>query len=528
MKCTISEQLDSYIQDRLSPLESQKFEKHVEQCVYCQNQLAGIYETLPVLDIQLEEAPLLSEAFTKGILHQLNDKRRMRATRKIRWGTVWKAVAVSFIGFLLVLSLSAFLSPTLANYVKSFFMTTRGDQGLKHAAEMGMSTPHDVRIVDQGITLHIQEVLADTERVAVVCDVLDANGQSLVGRDDVDLIKGIKLTDVTGQTEIGSWTYKMIQERALLESEIGNLLFQGKLPDEVVIDINYTELGGIKGNWKKQIPVHLTKAKAASKTVKIEQRYTSPQGYVIGLQRVELAPSGVGVVLETNEENVLQGEPPMYNFAYRLLDDQGRTLRVHEEFIEEEGYKSEQLTLMGPVTQPGSAPGWKVWSDLFAPLKENSTSKLTFKLDAIYVQEKVNASKEITPKQLKEQPVALESKGNRITLSHFRIKQDKAEEMFLGQPVPKNGAMMEFEGTLAQHVIAIGDIRVTDDKGGMLPSGFSIHERWKDSEGLVHIRGLLSIPDMVEEPNRLTIGFHQLNKKNVDVDWEVPILLNPN
>lgn len=528
MKCILSKQVELYIRGGLSPRESLELEKHVEHCDDCQDHLASMQETRIDMDYRLEEAPSLSDNFTAGVLQHLNVDRQTRLARNRGWRTVWKAAAVSFIGLLVVLSLSVFLSPTLASYVKSFFMTARGDQGLKHAAELGLSMQHDMKMTDHGITLHIQEVLADTERVAVVCDVVDSNGRSLVGRDDVDLLAGIKLTDVAGQTEIGSWTYKMNEDRALLESEIGNLQFQGKLPDEVVIHFNYTELGGIKGSWKTQIPIHLATAKAAAKKIAVQQRYTSPEGYSLGLQRIELAPSGIGIVTETNQEDMKRNAAPMYNFAYRLLDDKGRTLRVHEEFLEEEGYKAEQLTLMGPLTQPSSEPDWQEWNDLFAPLQDHSTNKLIFKLDAFYIKEKINASKTIIPEELKHQTAILEDKGNRLELSHFRIQQGETKETFLGRPLPKKGGIMEFEGTLAQNVIAISDIRITDDTGAQLPYGFSTHERTKDAEGLVHIRGILSLPDLTEEPNHLTIGFHEMRVKNTKVDWEVPILLDSN
>ncbi|CAG7653511.1 DUF4179 domain-containing protein [Paenibacillus allorhizosphaerae] len=518
MECMKSEQLEAYLHDRLDPHESRRLEEHAEHCAHCQEQIARKCESLPRLVIVPAEPIQLAAAFVAETISKAVKEREKRGLRTAKRRRLLQAAALSVIGLFLAASLTLFLSPAFADYVKSFFLSGRGDQGLKRAAEQGLSKPLELKIADQGITIHIKEVLADTERIAVVCDVTDEQSRSLVGRPDLDLTKHIKLTDETGSQQIGSWSYVLSDGHALLENEIGKLQFRGELPDKLVVQMNYSELGGVKGRWEIAIDVDLTRAKAASRTVAIHREYTSPQGRTFGLQRVDVAPSGIGVVVETNDADGIT------NYAYRLLDEQGQTLRVHEDFYGEEGYKSGQLTARGPIVSEGSRPGVKQWSDLFQPLTDKEKKRLVFKLDAFYYSEKVEFSQTIEPPKMMHEPVALDLGGNRIVLNGFRIKKDKEKESVQGRPVLKPGAIMEYEATLDRDVVGLRGFTITDESGNRLPLSNSIRRRTKEHDGIIRIQGFFLIPDIAEVPKQWTLAFDKLDKQE-RVQWEVPVNL---
>ncbi|MCZ0832597.1 hypothetical protein O0535_17840 [Brevibacillus halotolerans] len=63
------------------------------------------------------------------------------------------------------------------------------------------------------------------------------------------------------------------------------------IPDSLTLQVKINQIGNVKGKWEFSIPIDMKKAKAATQTVQINKSYTSPEGFVIEFDKMELSPS---------------------------------------------------------------------------------------------------------------------------------------------------------------------------------------------------------------------------------------------
>jgi uncharacterized membrane protein len=75
------------------------------------------------------------------------------------------------------ISAGAYLSPTFAAYIKSFFVRPDLDEGLQIAAKEGFSETTEASVTDNGITLKVKEVMADANRLILTYSLEKENGE---------------------------------------------------------------------------------------------------------------------------------------------------------------------------------------------------------------------------------------------------------------------------------------------------------------------------------------------------------------
>ncbi|MED1664713.1 DUF4179 domain-containing protein [Brevibacillus laterosporus] len=217
MTCVKSSQLQDYLEDKLSPVESRQLEAHVARCSQCQTLLEAQLDSFeePIIDMELTTP--LPEPFTLEMEHHFGRNRHSKSRKKpMNWKTrsvdILKKMTLAVAGLTVAVSLGTFVSPTFANYVKSLFSTEqKADQGMKNAAQQGFVQQVDKKVTDQNITVELKEVLADSMRIATILDAKDKDGKK-ISQDVLSKYLERTLLDPSLPFKDGKLLYQIVQK----------------------------------------------------------------------------------------------------------------------------------------------------------------------------------------------------------------------------------------------------------------------------------------------------------------------------
>ncbi|KPV57551.1 hypothetical protein QJ48_21610 [Paenibacillus sp. A3] len=577
MKCVRADRLAAELNHEFSPLETRQWERHLENCADCRNEMERLLTSLDDFDRALEEVQP-DDGFTQAILDRLDPyvpgeqpqatETPGSAPKRIDWKKrsvdILKKVTIVVAGLAVAISLGTFVSPTFADYVKSIFNSSKdADQGIKEAVKQGFAKQLDLGVTEQGITLKIKEVLADTLRIAVMCEAIDQNGNKI----DFDMLKPgerknrlqeFVLRDKNGtplfKPEEGGWTMSKEGDYMMIRRELTELTAKGRtLPDELTAEVHWAKLDGKEGSWKLTVPIDLAEAKRATKSVAVNQQYTSPQGLKIDFKKVDFAPSATLVSLETQltpevrerqkqimKQNGLSEEMNPgpggfqtfrlkqavreYKVAYELVDEQGKVVAAQDEgLMLDKDLSIDKNTIVNGITGRGTDEVMQLWHT-FVPM--SGDRKLTFRLHSVYTNELADFSTKLKPAQLQQKPVQAEDQGNRLTFSNFVMKTDPAETKIGNQTVSGTGGVIELQAELAKDIVAL-DIWQVKDENGNAYDALLQKTSTRNPDGTVSQQGVLVIPQLQKEPKELTVTYKTMQKQHRDVKWEVPIVANP-
>lgn len=560
MKCNRSEQLIDYLENRLSASESSQLEKHLEDCPDCQEQLEQLMEHMDDFE-HVDDSPgteLPGETFKQEILAKVDpyvtvsDLKPARPhtsvpqpiERKNRSMGIWGKVTVGVAILAVVISVGTFVSPTFANYVKSLFRTDeKVDTGLQKAAEQGYSRPISLKVTNQGITVEVKEVLADPTRIALILDIRDKDGKKGYVRlgELFNSYNNMDVKDNEGNSKMTSLEVEDYDGYAIVQFNVADPSL-----DQLVVQLDYEQIGDKKGNWQLQVPIDMKKAKAALRTINIGKKYDSPQGLIIHLKTVELAPSLTRLTLETNltqpvmkeKKDWLEKERRMrndlqpvlpadvlaqYRLAYDLVDKNGTIVAAHD-LAGDETTKNTVGVLNEINTNPST--GGRIESNEFFPLPNNQ--ELLFRLRAVYINEPAKLSTKINLQDVEKQPIiARDTAGNTFIFTGIAWDEETEGE---GSADAFKKAVISFDGTLVNDVIP-NHFSAAFDGNKEYPVQLRVAGKKLNADGSIGIYGTLEVWATNREwgkkqPNEIVLNYDRLTRRYRDVNWEVPINLN--
>lgn len=576
MRCHISEQLKSYFDGNLSPSASTELEQHVEQCTFCQEELERIMEGTPVLDEFLAEE-MLSPHFTQMVIEEIVVQTKMR-TRKKGWKKrsidIMKKMAITVASLAAAIAFGTMVSPTFANYVNSLFHSVKGvDGGAKSAAVEGYVQPINKQVTDQGFTVSVKEVLADPIRLMIIWEVTDQNGKKI---DDDNLDWIMKITDKNGKglntkskhpdfIPYGTGPWGDDKEYQASQVEFREIIDKPEnIPDEIRVKMEYFQVNDTEGSWIVEFPVDMKKAKAVSKTLKINQEYTSPQGVIIRLNDIMTVPSTSVITHEAewNEQKLKEYEKlaertelkkmttvkyfqngkesseqvevdrakellKKFGIAYEILDEKGNTVAGYDDLYDHNwnniAKNQVRQSRMG-IRSDGATNKAVMWQG-YVPFSSND--KLTFKLHSIYLMEPATFVAKLPLGQSGKQPITVENSGSTFTFSQFRLKANDQEEEIDGNLWRGKGAIINVKGTLPQNMVNAIGWKATDETGKeysvYVETGF---DYIKNENGQREVNGAIFVSGLEKQPKELTISYKLHERQHRDVNWEVPIDLS--
>ncbi|RFB28616.1 DUF4179 domain-containing protein [Brevibacillus sp. VP] len=555
MTCVKLRLYQAYMKDLLSPEESERYELHVATCSQCRRLLENeeAEEHLENQDVDIdidtdadnghpndlvtwenwEEAlmdmdiPPLSDTFTQDVERRMEHIIPLKPLinwKKRSWNIVKKAT-LAVAGLTLAVSLGTFVSPTFADYVHSLFSDNKkADRGLKNAATQGYVQKLTTKVTQQGITIEAKELMADTLRVAVLLDAIDKEGKKIPVEEITKAEMNAQLTDGQGKpfSQYGGITGPL-GDLLIVKHELTNLFTEkNPMPEELFMDITFTKIKDIKGEWKLRIPIDMKKAKQVTKTLLPNKQYTSAQGVTIDLQKLDIAPSATLLTLrkewtEKEKQNIKKMidqigvnensnakekeeveeklefaslEMRQIDIAYELLDEKGNILAAQDDSKASNNKNVIPNGFSGTSNPDGS---YTVW-DTFTP---QSLEPTTFKLKAIYRSEPASFQTKLSPASLAQKPVtATGSDGSVYTFK--KIKVDTENER----------VDLEIDSVLGKNVVNTSMWRAIDETG----KSYRIYQPSANT---------LTIDELTKMPKELTIKYHFAKKEYRNVNWEI-------
>ena len=251
MNCPTADKLSQFVDQLLPEQEMAEIEAHLQSCTTCGKVVNAFQEEQRFIEETLQ-TPTLPENFTDLVLDQLEPYSKPAKPRRT---AIWKRVALTAAGIVLAVGIGATVNPAFAQFIGGLFSTDQVDEGLQIAAEAGLTQRVDLEVEDQGLTLRVEDVIADSSRVSLSYQVLNKNGKpqdTYLNMADSD--NDITAIDQNGNVLHGLGTgWREGSDYGIVEFSLrdhNNL-------EQLTIQFNLVELNGVKGNWQLDVPVDL-------------------------------------------------------------------------------------------------------------------------------------------------------------------------------------------------------------------------------------------------------------------------------
>jgi hypothetical protein len=269
-----------------------------------------------------EEQILNLPAFKQKLAERMNTENnghpRRHSLKRPRW-----VVAVAVIT---ALCLITFVYPTVAEYFNSF--SDKLDPGITTAVAKGYSQKIDQSVTDQGITLHVADILIDPTRLVISYKV-ERNGERssdlLFGTYDLTDLDGNKIADSwfgTISDKDSAFAYIQLDLPTTDEQQLLLHLDIQKIQPYWNPDLHGT-VALTSGHWKMTIPVDLSHSKEATRGFAVQEDYTSPSGDVLTLQQFTFAPSMTRFQIDSKN-------PHISDLGYDIKDERGNTVLYYD------------------------------------------------------------------------------------------------------------------------------------------------------------------------------------------------------
>lgn len=532
MNCPTADKISQYTDHLLTEKEQSELESHIAGCQSCA-EVAGLFEHEAEFMKETLQMPKLPDDFADVIIGQLKS---YRPKRKFVPG---KRIAAAAAGLLLAAGISTV--PGFADWVGGLFSSSEVDDGLRLASQEGLATRVDIAATDQNTTFKIEDVVADTSRIALSFKVFDSNGKPLdtsISMDDTE--NRIAAYDQNGK-EIEGHAMRWTED-----SEYGLIEFSLRDRNDlenVLVKIDLKELNGKQGNWNVEVPVDLKEKQKYTSRLALDGHSTTSNGVSINLKEVQFAPSSNELIYETAftreekagvearikdlEEKFGKENVGMFSgfgtaIQYHIVNDKNEAVYKHNTFAEGQGHPSDEGSISGSGKDLDEL-GAVRWNESFIPQKNRSSYALV--LDGVIKTLPADFSIKIKPDDLRKKPVSFDYEGNHLTIKEAKKKNDYSLRKSL-LPIQKETYFeIEMEGGKEVPSADLESWVMTDDKGNVYPlyhSGSILNE--KDKNGRFKTSLDLKAYDLEKEPEELTLHLISVTRYyEADKEWRVPL-----
>lgn len=537
--CPTVDRLSQYVDDRQA---NEDVALHVENCAECQQVVEAFKgEQQFIKDTLL--SPTLPDDFASLVLGQLEPYEQKVIFKK---STPWKRVLLSVAGVILALGVSATLNPSFAEWIGSVFSTNQVDEGLRIATDAGLAERVNLEVTDNGITFKVEDIVIDSSRVALSYQVLNKNGKpqdTYLNLADSD--NKMTIVDQSGTTKNISGTgWQQGSNYGFVEIPLSK---QENIED-ITVKFDLVELTGVKGNWKLEVPIDVTKHKELTTIVSLRKAATTQHGVTINMKEIQFAPSLTELAYETGftQEEQARVTKEIQQLEEQIGVESADTNRYFENYgtaieyhinnkdnktIYHNDYglfytkdrQSDELDRYQSSSNDGEQLGQVMWNESFIP--QQGDRKLTLVLDGVYKTVPSDFAVTFSPKELKRNPVSFEYEGNFITIKKADTKGEYSLRKSLIPVERETVFMIEMEGGIEENASDLGNWVLEDGEGNSYPtyeSGSTLVN--KDKYGRYKTIMNLQVDDLDEVPEQLTLHLVSVTRyEEVKEKWEVPL-----
>jgi hypothetical protein len=537
MNCPTIDKLSQYVDNLLSDVETIQVYDHIKSCKDCKR-VVEAFEAEEQFLIETLQTPTLATDFEDMVLNQLEPYKKKETRKKT---PSWKRMLVSAAVVVMAFGVTTAFNPSFAEWVGGLFSTERVDEGLRIASDEGFVTRVDLEAADKGLIFKVEDVIADTSRVALSYQVLNESGKTQDSYLDFGENKNeIYAIDEKGKRiEIHSMGWSDSDDYGLIELSLRELDgIKG-----LTLKFHLTELDGVEGNWDLEVPVDLTESLKSTKKMVLEDKEANYHGVSLLMKEVRFAPSSNELLYETGftdeERTKIEkqikgleksfGEEIVHTFTgygtaiqYHLENEDAKPIYYHNAFLEGKGHPSD-IGLIQGTGQDLAQLGKVAWNESFVPQKQNQN--LTFVLDGVIKTVPTDFSIKVKPKELKGHPVTFEYEGNHVTIKAVDIKSEYSLRKSIIPIERETIFTIEMEGGKDALASELGEWVITDNNGNSYltySSGSILDE--KDENGRYKTTTELRSYDLEEVPEEFTLHLISVTRyEEIDEKWEVPL-----
>ncbi|WP_342581291.1 DUF4179 domain-containing protein [Ureibacillus sp. FSL W7-1570] len=534
MVCPKEDKLLDYVEGILDEGEKAILERHLHSCPYCQQQLEFLNKENELL-AQTLKFPTLPEDFAEKIVDQL-EPYKSKKKRRLPWILGTAASALIAGGILLS------VNPGFAKLVGGIFTSDSVDEGLRMAADTDIATPVNQSVTDAGITLEVEDLIADTTRIALSYRVTNNHGKTLNPFIDFGP-ESIKLLDEENK-EIEDISISW----ALHDDDYG--IFELSLADiehfaKGMIRLDVDHLAGKDGHWQIDIPVDLSSAYGHQKVVELNESIEI-EDVRINFNQVKYATSSTEIdyTLEYTEDakKRLQQQlmakekqfgkeiiDPFFPYSpmigFRIENSGGEVLGYENIYADENrGHPVSENVIGGRGFWDGNPRDLVSVNniDSFVP-KKNADDELFIVVDTLYRPTVSDFSITFKPEEL---PKTFEYNGYELTIDSIKEKTEiSLEKSWL--PVQRHKTVeIKMSGFAIQKAPELRLWAIVDKSGKVYAvnnTGNSVFDE-RDQHGRFKCAIELSTEEMEEIPDELTL--HLIAEREViplQTEWRVPL-----
>lgn len=522
MRCWKLAQTKEYI--RSGNKTDEELEFHLRMCPECRSTVAAAEEEEKVWT-QLLYAERLPEGFTEQVMASLEQmeiepagEESMAVSKKshpksrpfLKKSALWVASLL-----VVAMALTLYAQPSIADWVRSIFARETSDSGMMDAQSLGLVQNPHVKVKDKGYTIEINEVVADATRLVMGVKVTDPRGKPAVNQVDWSKILVLDANDneVARLREQGG--SKFIDKLTFVFTrEVQN--------DQVSVVGEVSEIGNVfskkvvKGNWDFNFKLDMKKANALNITTPLLEKYMTPDGMQIEMEKLVRTPSGVRLELSTSLTPEAAKRSPgelesMQQLMFHFENEKGEDISSVNNY---RGGHPETIISQNSELQGGK----RHWTYTFRYLPYDR-EKLSFVFDGYSIPIQSSGSLELIPSEIKEHPVIFKDQGDVVTLSGFTVEHDPNARM----NDPKIAGLIKMKGQYRNEFSK--DVWVVRDQDGReYPAEFrggvsmgKIKEASGDP-GFV-VQGMTELPEKATLIRKVTDKWYP----NVNWSFELPI-----
>jgi len=522
---------------------STEMKHHLAGCEFCRNTYAEWMEEQESL-MQLLYPDVLPASFTEGVMQSISseaeifkdsivtaNETKLHQARRIQ--KRWKLAAVVAVLIVLISTATFFSAPTLADIVRSLFAGYNADTGLLKAQKLGLVQHPNVEVKDKGYVMKIDEAVADSTRVVIALQLFGPDGKH--DRNSIAFYNNnhIFIKDEKGNKVGEMYDYGSTDDFYYMMAIFPEPVQTDRLTVEGTIQQvgNTTTTASITpGNWDFTFNLDLKEANKQTHITPLQGEYTSPDGMTVRLKRLTWMVQGVRLEFDTE----LSGEA-LKRSPGELWKEQ--KLSFHFEDLagnEIHGVNTRKMPTMDSVmidgNTAGNKPGLMHWSYTFKELPIDSPYE--FVLDGYFVAESDGTSVEFNPQRLKEDPIKLNWKGDRLVLNDFMtVNQPTSQGDKLESSLHVTGDLRN-EFSFDKWVVRIDDKSefTTQGRGILSPEG----DNWKD--GVTVLSSVTEnnkpfefrFPALNPIPDKLTLIRTVIGKRYTNTDWRLELFEKKN
>ncbi|ATP42335.1 hypothetical protein CSE16_01300 [Solibacillus sp. R5-41] len=368
MNCPSVDKLSQYVDHLLNQEEQQAIAEHLKQCTSCQ-QIVTLFEGEEQFLKETLQAPTLPDDFEAQILAQVKPYKKKRTIWMISSGVA--AAAVLSVGILTV------VSPSFAELIASFFSTEQVDSGYHEAETLGFVEQVNYEVTDNGLTVRVDEVMADTTRLAFTYQIIDKNGkvknpyiENWHEKNNMKFMNNAN--EELPQEDYGSWHYK--------EGDIG--FFELRTPnvtEDVILKWQIRDINGKEGNWDMEIPIPIEKALASMTILNLQNATYAQQNVSVTFEKARFSPSAMEISYTTAfteplKESKLSAKAftqPDVDVAYMIKDEKGELLATNFTYGSYFGDGKGAISAIGTTSENQQQFSHK---EMFVPIKTEKPS----------------------------------------------------------------------------------------------------------------------------------------------------------